>query len=121
MKIHDNDLAPRHVEEAPHVPYDLRKRCDANDVVVNPESTHMVALLVERRAVWYRRVISNPDIQISYTVYQLRPYIAILRQQVPLKGVSSRQVAVLITAGIMRTGYHQTADRESAKLSPSAR
>lgn len=121
MKIHNYDLASRHVQEVPHVSYDLRKRCDTNDVVVDPESTHMIALLVESGAVRYRRVISNPNIQIPYAVHQLRPYVAILRQQVPLKGVPSRQVAVLVTAGIVCPGYHQTPDRKPAELSPSTR
>lgn len=121
MKIHNDDLAPRHVQKVSHVSYDPQKRCDANDVVVDPEFTHMVALLVESGTVRYRRVISNPDIQVPYAVHQLRPYVAILRQQVPLKGVPSRQVAVHVTAGIVCPGYHQAPDRKPAELSPLAR
>lgn len=121
MKIHNDDLASRHVQEVPHVSYDVWKRCDANDVVVDPESTHMVALFVKSGAVRYRRVISNPDIQIPYAVHQLRPYVAILRQQVPLKSVLLCQVAVLVTARIVCPGYHQAPDRKPAELSPSAR
>lgn len=121
VKIHNDDLAPRHVQKAPHVPYDFRERCDANYVVVDPESVRVVALLVESGAVRYRWIISNPDIQVPYAVHQLRPHVAILRQQVPLKGVPSRQVAVLVAAGIVCPGYHQATDGKPAELSPSAR
>jgi len=117
MKVHDDDFASRRVQKVPHIFYDLRKGCDANDVVIDPEPTYVVTFLVESSAVRYRRIISNPDIQISYTVHQLRPYVAILSQQIPLKSVPARQVAVFITTGIMCPGYHQAADRKHADFS----
>lgn len=68
MKVHDDHLSPSDVQKVSHVFDDGRERGDPYDIMIDPESADVVALL-DGRAIRNWRIVTYPDVQIPYTMH----------------------------------------------------
>lgn len=68
MKVHDDHLSPSDVQKVSHVFDDGREGGDPDDIMIDPESAYVIALL-DGRAVGNWRIITDSDVEIPYAVH----------------------------------------------------
>lgn len=61
MEVHYDHLPSSDVQKVSHVFDDRGQRGNPDDIMIDPESAYVVALL-DGGAVWNRRIITNPDV-----------------------------------------------------------
>lgn len=107
MKIHNDYFSLCIFQKVFDVFEDLRELRDSNDIVIDPKSADVLALIVIFTGVTRSWIIAHSQIQVSNSMYKLSPNVTVLCEKVALVGLTSCQNIMLVTARVVSSRNHQ--------------